>query len=157
MSNSARLRTTANPKHELYGEYMLPDGWLLFFAPEDIHVGSACPVPGLCKPTTSSYLLVDAGVGLSRFEARMKAGGISLVGDGMIAKLHRFLLAHFASGWLFADTTELECMTRTFVDDTRRALGQVEADRRYEPTAEGLLMEYGWGSDLSAEEQPPRR
>ena len=158
MSNSAYLRLVGGPrrKHrrELYCEYSLPDGWANLFGPDDLHVGRKCPLRRVCRRHTTSYLLTDAATALARFEARMAAAGVPLTGDGLVARFFEFLQEEFDEGWLFADTTELQCMSERFVEDTRALLRRRETTPyAFQPTANSFLMEFGWGTGLSTEER----
>ncbi len=159
MANRAFLKCTASPAgRELGCKYTLPDGWLLLFDSEDFHVGNKCSVAGLCSRGTSSYLLADAGIATARFARRMTAARVPIVGHGIAAQFYALLCAEFGKGWLFVDTTELEWMRDSFVEDTRNDLRRVdERTALFEPSPGGVLMEYGWGTGLSREENQNRR
>jgi hypothetical protein len=154
MANRAYLKCLhGRSTREVVATYSLPDVWLDFFGPADFHTGNACPVDGACTPNTSSYLLADASVALARFAERMRRAGIPLTGDGMTARVHAWWATHFAEGWLFADITELEWMTPTFVPATRKALAEAERRvERRELSPDSLLLDLGWGTGLSSDE-----
>jgi hypothetical protein len=154
MANRAYLRCLqGRSNREISASYSLPDAWCDLFGPSDFYTGNDCPVPDACKPTTTSYLLAEAPVALARFAERMKRAGIRLEGDGLTARVYAWLTTHFADGWLFADTTELEWMMADFAPFTRKQLESAERRvRRGELVAEALLLDFGWGTGLSAEE-----
>ncbi|MDC3962461.1 hypothetical protein KEG38_52065 [Polyangium jinanense] len=154
MANRAYLRCLqGRSDHEVSASYSLPDAWCDLFGPSDFHTGNDCPVPDACKPTTTSYLLAEAPAALARFAERMNRAKIRLEGDGLTARVYAWLTTHFAEGWLFADTTELEWMRDDFVPLTRKQLKSAEKRvRRGELTAKTLLVDFGWGTGLSATE-----
>jgi hypothetical protein len=154
MANRAYLRCLrGRSNREVAASYSLPDAWCDLFGPSDFYTGNDCPVPDACKPTTTSYLLAEAPVALARFAERMKRARIELQGDGPTARLYAWLTTHFAEGSLFADTTELEWMSDEFVPFTRKQLENAERKvRRGELGAKSLLLDFGWGTGLSAEE-----
>ncbi|MDP3273917.1 MAG: hypothetical protein Q8Q09_01895 [Deltaproteobacteria bacterium] len=159
MANRAYLRCLGGQYiAELSCEYSLADGWLDFFTVDDFYVGNSCPIEGACKPHTSSFLLVETTVGLTRFAERITRAGIALTGDGAYARVYAWLTEHFAERWIFCDTTEIEWMNEaTFVTDTRAQLvRRAETARRFEFSPKSLLMEFGWGTGVSAEEQGRR-
>ncbi len=154
MANRAYLRCLQGRSNlEIAASYSVPDTWYDLFGPGDLHTGNECPIPGACKEHTTSYLLAEAPVALARFAARMRRGGVSLTGDGLTARLYAWLTTHFAEGWLFADTTEIEWMSGRVLADARKQL--VTADKRIkrrELDDRSLLTAVGWGTGLSAEE-----
>jgi hypothetical protein len=154
MANRAYLQCLrGRSKGEIVASYSLPDAWYDLFGPADLYTGNDCPVSHTCKPTTTSYLLAEAPAALARFAERMKRAKVGLEGDGMTARVYAWLTTHFAEGWLFADTTELEWMMNDFVPFTQKQLKSAEERvRRRELTAKTLLLDFGWGTGLSAEE-----
>lgn len=138
---------------ELVAKYSLPDGWYDFFGPNEFHTGNECPIPDVCKPHTTSYFLAEARVVVDRFAKRMERAKIPLEGDGATAQLYAWLKKHFREGWIFADTTELEWMSDSFVSSTRSQLAMAEKrKKRTALTPKTLLFDIGWGTGLSPEE-----
>ena len=154
MANRAYLQCLQGRTNcEIVASYSLPSIWLDLFGPDDFHTGNECSLPNACKPTTTTYLLAQAPVALARFKKRMTRGKIKLNGDGLTARVYEWMTTHFAEGWLFADTTELEWMSDDFIPFTRKCLVDAEKHvRRWELTNGSFLLDFGWGSGISSEE-----
>lgn len=164
MSNSCYLTCVgARAKtRELYAEYSLPSGWAWLFAPDELHVGHprTHPVAGSLFETrdreTTSYLLCEAAGGLTRFAERMTRVGVAVTGTGMVARVHMWMSKYLADGYWFADTTELEWMDApgSVVESMRRELASAASATQFvEPSAESMLLTFGWGTGLSDEEK----
>jgi len=154
MANRAYLQCLqGRSDREIVASYSLPDVWCDLFDPSDFYTGNGCPVPDACKPTTTSYLFAKAPAALARFAGRMKRAKIKLEGDGLTAQVYAWMTTHFAEGWLFADTTELSWMMDDFVPFTRKQLESAKKRiQRQELSAKSLLIDFGWGTGLSAGE-----
>lgn len=154
MANRAYLQCLeGKSKAEIVVKYSLPGLWCDLFGPADFFTGNECPVKNACKSETSSYLLTPAPKAVERFATRMKRAKFSLDDDNVVALLYAWLKTHFGEGWLFADTTELEWMTDTFVADTRKQLQWAEKHvKRGKISPNTLLFDLGWGTGLSTEE-----
>jgi hypothetical protein len=168
MSNSSYLICvgTKRSTKELYAEYSLPDGWAQLFAPDELfrghprdHAEAAAVVdPKAVDREISSFLFCKASTGLPRFAERMRRHGHVLTGRGMIARVYAWLEKHMGDGFWYANTTELEWMETSPGEgfgSLKHALAAA-ADRTYrftEPSPESLLLTFGWGTGLSAEEK----
>jgi hypothetical protein len=165
MSNSSYLSCLGSgikKPSELYAEVTLPVGWAWLFTPEDFYVGhprdnpAAAPLLADLERKTTSYLFCDAEKALPRFTERMRKVGYLITGKGMVAQVHAWLSKHMSKGYWYADTTELEWWEKTpgeGVEAIRKALAAAAAASRFtEPSAENLLLTFGWGTGLSVEE-----
>lgn len=164
MSNSSYLTCMGARRktRELYAEYTLPPGWAWLFAPDELHVGDpkTHPVVGALFATrdreTSSYLLCEATLGISRFVERMTHVGLAVTGSGMTARICTWLSKYMADGYWFADTSEFEWMDEpgNVLESMRRDLAVAASATRFlEPDASSLLLTFGWGTGLSDEEK----
>jgi len=164
MSNSSYLTCVGarGKTKELYAEYSLPSGWTWLFAPDELHSGHPRehPVVGSLfadrDRETTSYLLCEAALGLSRLAERMSRVGVAVTCTGMTARIYSWLSKNMADGHWFADTTEFEWMLepgRVIASMRDELTATASATRFSEPDASDLLLTFGWGTGLSAEEK----